>query len=226
MPPEESEELGAIRREEPWRYHLERGTVVLACSWACAAPLTSYSTKTDFLKLYSTYVNNYPTALQTLNQMQQENQAFAQFIRRCEEKPECGFQDLPSLLIQPIQRIPRYEMLLLVRLPIQEEPSLWRLELLTQHDFPQQDLLRKTSEADKTYMTLAQAVEKIKDTAEYINEQKREEENMEHLRRLEKQIIGRRDFVRSVSLTKPEVILTSRVRNSQAPAEDSSRRAR
>lgn len=73
--------------------------------------------QTDFLKLYSTYVNNYPTALQTLHQLQQENAQFGQFIRKCEEKPECSFQDLPSLLIQPIQRIPRYEMLLQARSP-------------------------------------------------------------------------------------------------------------
>jgi hypothetical protein len=52
--------------------------------------------------------------MQTLHQLQAENPQFAQFLHRCEEKPECSYQDLHSLLIQPIQRIPRYEMLLLV----------------------------------------------------------------------------------------------------------------
>lgn len=125
--------------------------------------------ETDFLKLYSTYVNNYPTAMQTLHQLQAENPQFAQFLHRCEEKPECSYQDLHSLLIQPIQRIPRYEMLLL-------------------------DLLRKTSKSDKGYDVLEQAVEKIKDAAEFINEGKREHENMDLLLRLEKQLSGRRDL--------------------------------
>jgi ribosomal protein S15P/S13E len=62
-----------------------------------------------------------------------------------------------------------------------------------------QGLLRKTSRTFSGYEQLAQAVEKIKDTAEFINEQKREEENMELLRRLEKQLVGRRDLVRSIA---------------------------
>jgi protein subunit release factor A len=70
--------------------------------------------QTDFLRLYSTYVNNYPAAIQTLQERRQECPQFAQFLHKIEQKPECGYQDLQSLLIQPIQRIPRYEMLLLV----------------------------------------------------------------------------------------------------------------
>jgi hypothetical protein len=62
-----------------------------------------------------------------------------------------------------------------------------------------QDLLRKTSKSDKGYDVLEQAVEKIKDAAEFINEGKREHENMDLLLRLEKQLSGRRDLVRANS---------------------------
>jgi len=122
--------------------------------------------ESDFLLLYTTYVNNYNNAIATLARCLQTSSQFTAFVKKGEERPECAYLDLQSLLIQPIQRIPRYEMLLL-------------------------DMLRKTSKGHKSYRSLVQAVDKIKETAEYINERKREEENLEFMAKLEKQFIGK-----------------------------------
>ncbi len=37
--------------------------------------------QTDFLKLYSSYVNNYTNAMETYNRQIQENPQFAQYIK-------------------------------------------------------------------------------------------------------------------------------------------------
>lgn len=81
-----------------------------------------------FLKLYSTYANNYQQALQSLQVIERvvrktmwasqiitiliqaslkHNHKFARFIASQESKPECNKLTLTALLLTPVQRIPR-----------------------------------------------------------------------------------------------------------------------
>lgn len=57
----------------------------------------------------SQYLNNYSNALQTVSTLH-GNHNFQQFLAA--KRKDCGGLDLMSFLIMPVQRIPRYEMLL------------------------------------------------------------------------------------------------------------------
>jgi len=62
-----------------------------------------------FFKMYTNYVNNHENATTELRHLN-ENEKFQKY---CKEKMSiCNGLDLSSLLIQPIQRIPRYELLI------------------------------------------------------------------------------------------------------------------
>ena len=62
----------------------------------------------DFLRMYIPYVNGYGEAMKALQSLS-DNRRFARFA--AERKKEMGL-DLMSYLIMPVQRIPRYELLL------------------------------------------------------------------------------------------------------------------
>eukprot|EP01119_Soliformovum_irregulare_P011525 TRINITY_DN2902_c0_g1_i2.p1 TRINITY_DN2902_c0_g1~~TRINITY_DN2902_c0_g1_i2.p1 ORF type:complete len:493 (-),score=117.27 TRINITY_DN2902_c0_g1_i2:34-1512(-) len=110
--------------------------------------------KTDFLVIYSEYANNFNTAMYTLAEQKEKNRLFANFVKTVEQNPMVKMQDLGSLLIEPIQRIPRYQMLL-------------------------KDLLKNTTPSHPDQANITKALEKIETIASYINEEKRKAENKE-----------------------------------------------
>jgi hypothetical protein len=69
----------------------------------------------DFLRVYASYISNYSKASQTLKECKQ-NKKFVEFLQAVSKNNEkksqsVGFE-LNNLLITPVQRIPRYIMLL------------------------------------------------------------------------------------------------------------------
>lgn len=64
-----------------------------------------------FLKLYSVYAFDYKRVLLTLQELQDKHTKFKQFLERTETRPDVQTK-LNSLLILPIQRVPRYKLLL------------------------------------------------------------------------------------------------------------------
>jgi arsenate reductase-like glutaredoxin family protein len=113
------------------------------------------------LKLYTDYVNNYDNALATLGECQTKKK-FRKYLEACRARPECQQLDLPSFLIMPIQRIPRYQLLL-------------------------QDLVNSTRRNHKDYKHLRQALEAIITIAKYVNEQKRNYEEMQKVIELQEE---------------------------------------
>lgn len=67
--------------------------------------LTSSSTR------YTTYISGYDKCVRLLGQMR-KSRKFTKFLDETRTDPECKGLDLMSFLIMPIQRIPRYELLL------------------------------------------------------------------------------------------------------------------
>ncbi|KAJ3018529.1 UNVERIFIED_CONTAM: hypothetical protein HDU68_011119, partial [Siphonaria sp. JEL0065] len=65
-----------------------------------------------FLKLYTTYCTNFSLALETVSELLSKNSAFSKVLKDASNKPECGQNRFDAFLILPIQRIPRYTMLL------------------------------------------------------------------------------------------------------------------
>ncbi len=65
-----------------------------------------------FLKMYTQFASNSEEAMRLLRDLQENNSTFAAFTAECMANPRCRGQSLDSFLIMPIQRIPRYLLLL------------------------------------------------------------------------------------------------------------------
>lgn len=79
----------------------------------CVGPLfISYA---PLFRIYKTFVNNHESAASQLGKLLADRggmQRFKDFHKECEQKPEAQGLSLASFLIMPIQRIPRYKLLL------------------------------------------------------------------------------------------------------------------
>ncbi|KAJ8670649.1 hypothetical protein QAD02_001908 [Eretmocerus hayati] len=125
-----------------------------------------------FLKLYSVYAYNYKRALVLLQDIQQNDPVTSEFISNQETRPEVG-NKLSALLIAPIQRVPRYRLLL-------------------------QEVIRHTLPRQKEYNDLQASLVEIEKVASHINALVAEYEDTQKLLELQKRISGR-----GVSLVKP-----------------------
>eukprot|EP01133_Synstelium_polycarpum_P014569 gene14569-17222_t len=111
-----------------------------------------FLTATSTFTVYSTYINNYNLSIKTLKELKATNVAFAQFVRKVEADPELRDMELENLLINPVQQLPRYVMLL-------------------------QDLIKNTTEDHPDLKGLNGALDKIKQVTSYVNERKRDAED-------------------------------------------------
>eukprot|EP01114_Cavostelium_apophysatum_P014970 TRINITY_DN3996_c0_g1_i1.p1 TRINITY_DN3996_c0_g1~~TRINITY_DN3996_c0_g1_i1.p1 ORF type:complete len:701 (-),score=169.13 TRINITY_DN3996_c0_g1_i1:41-2143(-) len=116
---------------------------------------------TNFLKVYTGYVQNYDVALETIG-ICKKNPKFAAFIESCRVSPEGNLQTLEMLLINPIQRIPRYNLLL-------------------------SELLKYTWKDHKDYKNLELSQARMKEVATYVNDKKREFENIAKVRQVQEE---------------------------------------
>lgn len=64
------------------------------------------------MKIYTQYISNYAQSLETLRELEHNNIKFREWKQGVEH--ELGGKRLPSYLIMPVQRIPRYVLLLAV----------------------------------------------------------------------------------------------------------------
>ncbi|KYQ92149.1 pleckstrin (PH) domain-containing protein [Tieghemostelium lacteum] len=104
----------------------------------------------DFLKTYSVYINNYTKSLKTLENVRKSS-TIDQLFLQYGTNPACDSLDLNSLLIMPVQRIPRYILLLT-------------------------EIIKNTDKESQDYANLNKALSKMKDLATEMNENRREAE--------------------------------------------------
>lgn len=120
----------------------------------------------DFLKIYITYVNNYERILATMN-FARHNAAFTKFLADILAKDNIS---PPAYFILPVQRIPRYCLLL-------------------------RELEKHTPEQSPAYPRVGLALEKLKTIASTINEQKRLFENKSKLMEIQTKITSPSQYV-------------------------------
>eukprot|EP01105_Mastigella_eilhardi_P019085 TRINITY_DN4474_c0_g1_i1.p1 TRINITY_DN4474_c0_g1~~TRINITY_DN4474_c0_g1_i1.p1 ORF type:complete len:1406 (-),score=376.29 TRINITY_DN4474_c0_g1_i1:102-4319(-) len=107
----------------------------------------------SFFKIYTSYIKNYELSFNTVNECKQKYKDFAPFLEKARAQPECKGMDFYSFLILPVQRLPRYSLLLT-------------------------ELLKNTPEQHADYKDLVRANHEIKGIAEFVNAKKREAENL------------------------------------------------
>jgi RhoGEF domain/FYVE zinc finger/SOS1/NGEF-like PH domain len=117
-----------------------------------------------FLKLYKVYCANYNGGLTRLEQKRESNSALAKFLEKSRE--EIGLNmPLPSLLIQPVQRLPRYRLLFA-------------------------ELLNLTDEAHVDYGAIKASLESVEEIAMLVNESIREAEYLNKVLEIKKKFSG------------------------------------
>ncbi|KAG0369276.1 hypothetical protein BGX24_002479 [Mortierella sp. AD032] len=121
-----------------------------------------------YMKMYSLYINNFDNALRVLQTQltsSKHKKKMKEFLRRCAKHPNHTQLALQGYLLLPVQRIPRYKMLL-------------------------QDLLENTWVDHVDYQDIASALEMISTRADEMNERKRQYENHEKVLLVQNRIIG------------------------------------
>merc|ERR1712137_10420 len=121
-----------------------------------------FSTYAPQLKsCYSIYINNYNDAINTLTQLD-DNRPLQTFI---ESVSEARGTDLMSLMIGPVQRLPRYELFL-------------------------REMLKYTDLESPDYVNIEQALQDMLGVNRYINEEKRRAERLHHIFRIARKMYG------------------------------------
>jgi hypothetical protein len=114
--------------------------------------------------MYTKYVGDYSVALNTVNKLS-KNPDFTKFLKRQRENPTSEGLDLMSYLIMPVQRVPRYLLLL-------------------------KELQKYTPDTHPHAPSIRNAMSKIEKTAAHINETQRQNENASALLELQNRIHG------------------------------------
>ncbi|KAJ3440313.1 faciogenital dysplasia protein [Anaeramoeba flamelloides] len=104
-----------------------------------------------WMTFYSSYANKYPKSLVQLKKCRKKKK-FRQFIQETESNERCHRLRIDDFLVSPLQRVPRYKLLL-------------------------ERLVKKTTKNTEEYNSLKNVYDQICSTAHKINEKKRDAEN-------------------------------------------------
>jgi hypothetical protein len=137
-----------------------------------------------FFKMYQVYVSNHDRATEVLKRLD-NNEKFQCFVTKALTDPRAKHMSLASYLIMPIQRVPRYQLLL-------------------------QELIRNTLDNHSDYLPLKSALAQVTSVAKAINEAVRMQENRLAIMSLQEQftdskisfVAPSRRFIRQGPLTK------------------------
>ena len=114
------------------------------------------------LKLYQKYVSHFELASQRLVECREKWPGFSQFL---DDNAARGGMPLDSFLIMPVQRIPRYKLLL-------------------------EEIIKHKPDDDPDQADLQEALRKVKIQAEDCNEATRRRENIQKLREIQSRFKG------------------------------------
>jgi len=138
-----------------------------------------FLTNTGFIKFYRYYVNNYEASLEALEKCKKKSEEFAIYVSNMEQTSQMRNLKLVSFLVTPVQRVMRYSMLL-------------------------EEVLKKTPKGHPDQEPLRHAVAMTKSMAQYINEKKR---NVENLAAFEDFLRGLKGFSGEVTQNPRRVLL-------------------
>jgi len=115
-----------------------------------------FSLFSHFLVMYGQYLTNYDKALARRAQLLTANHRFGDFVDKAQKDPRCNGLGLESYLIEPVQRVPRYRLLL-------------------------EQLLKYTPQSHPEHNSIENALSKITEVAMRNNEAIRDRENKQKI---------------------------------------------
>ncbi|KAJ6230732.1 faciogenital dysplasia protein [Anaeramoeba flamelloides] len=118
-----------------------------------------------FSKVYITYVNNYNKGNELLKQLLKNNRKFSKFLKNQEKDDRCRRLDLGSMLIMPVQRLPRYIIFL-------------------------EQLSKNTPFFHNDYDQIQNAYKMIVEVTTKVNEGKRDFENIQQMETIKQSLIS------------------------------------
>ncbi|XP_074487944.1 FYVE, RhoGEF and PH domain-containing protein 4-like isoform X2 [Sebastes fasciatus] len=134
---------------------------------------------TPFLKMYAEYVKNFEKAMELLKQWIDRSPQFKAIIQEIQSQEACGNLTLQHHMLEPVQRVPRYEMLLkdyLKKLP-QDDPdrrdSEKSLEIIATAATHSNSAIRKSENLKKLmeiYEMLGEEEDIVNPSNEFIKE--------------------------------------------------------
>ena len=126
-----------------------------------------FEKNSQIFKLYTDYINNFESGVAKIKNLSKSSKFKNQLIQL--KKESSSNLDFDSLYISPIQRIPRYQLLI-------------------------SQLLKETEEQSQDHPKIKRAFLSISETANYLNETKRKKENTKQMFSLDKKLIGKKNF--------------------------------
>ena len=124
-----------------------------------------FSKLAPFLGIYSVYCNAHDQAIQHIDVALKRHELFSEHLCRCAEHPDFVNMQLETLLIEPVQRIPRYILLLT-------------------------DILKVTPEENPDSKELDNALKQITTVAEKIDNAMLNIENTKEILKVQRKITG------------------------------------
>uniref|UniRef100_A0A3P9GZE5 FYVE, RhoGEF and PH domain containing 4a n=1 Tax=Oryzias latipes TaxID=8090 RepID=A0A3P9GZE5_ORYLA len=134
---------------------------------------------TPFLKMYAEYVKNFDNAMELLKQWSDRSPQFKTIILEIQSQEVCGCLTLQHHMLEPVQRIPRYEMLLkdyLKKLPDKhpdERDAQKSLEIIATAATHSNSAIRKSENLKKLmeiYEMLGEEEDIVNPSNEFIRE--------------------------------------------------------
>ncbi|XP_076760404.1 FYVE, RhoGEF and PH domain-containing protein 1 isoform X2 [Xylocopa sonorina] len=123
-----------------------------------------------FLKMYTEYVKNFDYAMNLIQTYQTKVARFAAIINEIEKLDECANLSLSHHMLSPIQRLPRYELLL-------------------------KNYLRNLAEESADYEDTKKALELVSTAANHTNDAMRKIDKFKKLLEIQESIYGTTDLV-------------------------------
>jgi RhoGEF domain len=120
-----------------------------------------------FVSTYTKFVENHDDTIDVFNALSRgkAKNAWLAFNKSVRERGEVGKLDLLGFLIQPVQRVPRYELLL-------------------------RDLLKVTDESHRDFQALNKAIEAVAQISTNVNDRLRRQADYERMQEIERQTSG------------------------------------
>ncbi|XP_026121439.1 FYVE, RhoGEF and PH domain-containing protein 4-like isoform X1 [Carassius auratus] len=145
-----------------------------------------------FLRMYAEYVKNFDSAMDLLKQWMERSAQFNAIIQDIQSQEACGNLTLQHHMLEPVQRVPRYEMLL-------------------------KDYLKKLPEDDPDRSQAEKSLNIISMAATHSNTAIRKMENLKKLMEIYEMLGGEEDIVNpSNELIKEGQILKLAARNTSS----------